>query len=296
MTTSFLTACPKPSRVSGNIEKSFPNFASVKDGTINFGDDVFVLNSRWVKEFTQEYHRNFSRPYWCYFHPNTVKKEIIEILSGSGLKYVDMGVQSGSERIRTQLFDRTDTDDKIGRAVNILHDAKVGIVMDVITDNPFDTEEDKRKALDFFLSLKRPFALNYLSMIMFPKVAFTQRALEAGLITKADIEQNRMKVFEQWETKDDWPNRSPDELFWIALFTMTGKSLIPKWYLRFLSGIPYLRKHPRFVVWSAVRASNFVWLSKRLRIFWQRLFKGQIHLHDIMYSINKYRRLGLPQE
>jgi hypothetical protein len=207
-----------------------------------------------------------------------------------------MGVQSGSERIRTQIFDRTDTDEKIRKAMDILHGSKVGIVMDVITDNPFDAEEDKRKALDFFLSLRRPFALNYLSMIMFPKVVFTQRALEAGLITEADVEQNRMKVFEQWETKYDWPKRSKDELFWIALFTMTGKSFIPKWYLRFLPQVPYLRKHPGFVVWSAVRASNLVWLSKRLRIFWQRLFTGQIHLHDIMYSINKYRRLGLPQE
>lgn len=278
------------------IENSFPKFKSTKDGTINFGDDVFVLNADWVREFTREYYNNFTRPYWCYFHPNTVKKEIVEILSGSGLKYVDMGVQSGSERIRTQIFDRTDTNDKIRKAIKILHDAKIDVVMDVITDNPFDTEEDKRDALEFFLSLQRPFTLNYLSMIMFPKVRFTQKALEAGYITEADIEQNRMKVFEQWETKYNWPKRSPNELFWIALYTMTGKKFIPKWYLRLLSKINWLKKHPAFVVWSAKRASNLVWLSKRLKIFWHRLFKGQIRLSDIIYSINKYKRLGLPQE
>jgi anaerobic magnesium-protoporphyrin IX monomethyl ester cyclase len=278
------------------IEQSFPDFASVKDGTINFGDDVFVVNQPWVKEFTEEYYKNFTRPYWCYFHPNTVKKEIVDILTHSGLKYVDMGVQSGSERIRTEIFDRTDTDDKIRKAVKILHDAKVDIVMDVITDNPFDTEEDKRKGLDFFLTLDRPFALNYLSMIMFPKVRLTQRALDAGLITEADIEQNSMKVFRQWETKFDWPGRSKDELFWIALYTMTGKLFVPKWYLRMLANIPYLRVHPGFVVWSARRASNLVWLAKRLRIFFSRLFRGQIRFADIKYSFNKYRRLGLPQE
>ncbi len=278
------------------IEESLPNFREVTDGTINFGDDVFVLKLDWVKEFTEEYYKNFTRPYWCYFHPNTVKKEIVEILSRSGLQYVDMGVQSGSERIRTKIFDRTDTDENIRKAIGILHGAGVDIVMDVITDNPFDTEEDKRKSLDFFLSLKRPFTLNYLSMIMFPKVLFTQRALEAGLITENDIEQNRMKVFEQWETKYDWPKRSSDELFWIALFTMTGKLFIPKWYLRMLSNTPYFRKHPGFVVLSAMRSGNLVWLSKRLKIFWSRLFKGQIRWRDITYSIHRYRRLGLPQE
>jgi len=278
------------------IEDSFPDFKASKDGTINFGDDVFVLYKDWVLEFTEEYQKNFDRPYWCYFHPNTVNKEIVETLAGTGLKYVDMGVQSGSERIRTKKFDRTDTDENIRKAVNILHGAKVGIVMDVITDNPFDTEEDKRSGLEFFLSLKRPFTLNYLSMIMFPKVKFTQRALEAGLITEADIEQNRMKIFEQWETKYDWKGRSPDELFWIALYSMTGKKFIPGWYLRMLTNIPSLRKNPGFVVWSAKRASNMVWVSNRLRIFWSRLFKGQIRWSDIVYSVKKYRKIGLPQE
>jgi len=278
------------------IEDSFPDFKASKDGTINFGDDVFVLYKDWVKEFSEEYRKHFDRPYWCYFHPNTINREIVETLAGTGLKYVDMGVQSGSERIRTQLFDRTDTDEKIRKAVNVLHDVGVGIVMDVITDNPFDTEEDKQSGLEFFLSLKRPFTLNYLSMIMFPEVKFTQRALEAGLITEDDIEMNRMKVFEQWETKYDWPKRSPNELFWIALYTMTGKTFVPRWYLRLLARIPWLRKNPGFMVWSAKRASNIVWLSTRMRIFWRRLLRGQIRLSDIVYSINKYRRLGLPQE
>ncbi len=278
------------------IEDSFPDFKASKDGTINFGDDVFVLHKEWVIEFTKEYQKNFTRPYWCYFHPNTVNQEIVETLAGTGLTYVDMGVQSGNERVRTKIFLRTDTDEKIRKSVNILHKAKVGIVMDVITDNPFDTEEDKRSGLDFFLSLRRPFALNYLSMIMFPKVKFTQMALEAGLIGEDDIEQNRMKIFEQWETKYDWDGRSSNELFWIALYSMTGKLFMPRWYLKLLANIPYFRKKPGFVVWSAKRASNLVWLDKRMKIFWVRLFRGQIRFSDITYSIRKYRRLGLPQE
>ena len=278
------------------IENSFPDFKASRDGTINFGDDVFVLYKDWVTEFTQKYQEKFDRPYWCYFHPNTVNKQIVKLLAGTGLKYIDMGIQSGNERVRRELFLRTDTDDNIRKAVQIIHDAKVGIVMDMITDNPFDTEEDKQNGLDFLLTLKRPFTLNYLSMIMFPKVRFTEMALEAGLITEADIEHNRMKIFEQWETKYDWDGRSKNELFWIALYSMTGKTFMPRWYLKLLARIPYFRKNPAFVVWSAKRASNMVWLGKRLRIFWGRLFKGQIRIRDIMYSLNKYKRIGLPQE
>jgi anaerobic magnesium-protoporphyrin IX monomethyl ester cyclase len=278
------------------IEKSFPDFKASKDGTINFGDDVFVLYKDWVTEFTKKYQEKFDRPYWCYFHPNTVNEKIVELLAGTGLTYIDMGIQSGNERVRRELFLRTDTNENIRKAVDIIHQAKVGIVMDMITDNPFDTEEDKQSGLDFLLTVRRPFTLNYLSMIMFPKVRFTEMALEAGLITEADIEQNRMKIFEQWETKYDWKGRSRNELFWIALYSMTGKSFIPRWYLKLLAKIPYFRKNPSFIVWSARRASNIVWLDKRSKIFWHRLFTGQIRFSDIMYSFNKYRRIGLPQE
>ncbi len=278
------------------IENSFPDFKASLDGTINFGDDIFVLYKNWVTEFTKKYQEKFDRPYWCYFHPNTVTKEIVELLAGTGLKYINMGIQSGNERVRRDLFLRTDTDDNIRKAVRIIHNAKVGIVMDVITDNPFDTEEDKQTGLNFLLTLKRPFTLNYLSMIMFPKVRFTEMALEAGLITDEDIEQNRMKIFEQWETKYDWDGRSKDELFWLALYSMTGKTFMPGWYLKMLARIPYFRKNPAFVVWSAQRTSNMVWFGRRMKIFWERLFKGQIRFSDIAYSFNKYRRIGLPQE
>ncbi|MCX6647171.1 MAG: radical SAM protein, partial [bacterium] len=91
------------------IEESFPNFKASRDGTINFGDDVFVLYKDWVTEFTKKYREKFDRPYWCYFHPNTVNKQIVELLAGTGLKYIDMGIQSGNERVRKELFLRTDT-------------------------------------------------------------------------------------------------------------------------------------------------------------------------------------------
>jgi len=275
---------------------SLPIFRAAKDATVNFGDDVFVLNETWVGEFCRQYRERFDKPFWCYFHPNTVKENIVLMLKDVGMTYVDMGVQSASERVRTQLYKRSDTDEKIHRAFDILRKNNIGITIDIITDNPFDTDDDRRKGLEFLLSLPRPFLVNYLSLILFPEVEFTRMVLDAGLKNEEDIEQHRLKIFEQWQTKFDWPKRPKDELFWIALYHMTGKIFVPRWWIRFLSRIKYFERKPGFVVWNATFAAKFAWFLKRLRIFFRRLFRGQIRMRDILYSVRKYRKLGVPME
>ena len=278
------------------IHDSLPVFAGVKDATINFGDDVFVLNEKWVGDFCDQYKSRFDKPFWCYFHPVTVKENIVLKLKEVGMTYVDMGVQSASERIRTQYYKRVDTDGKIHNAFSILRRNKIGITIDIITDNPFDTDEDRRMGLEFLLSLPRPYLVNYLSLILFPEVEFTQMVIDAGLKGEGDIEQNRLKIFEQWQAKFDWPKRPKDELFWIALYHMTGKTFVPRWWIRLLSRIKYFEHNPGFVVWNARCAAKTAWFFKRLRIFFQRLFRGQIRARDIIYSMRKYRELGIPME
>jgi len=278
------------------IHDSLPVFSAVKDATINFGDDVFVLNEDWVRDFCIEYKAHFEKPFWCYFHPVTVKENIVRALKEVGMTYVDMGVQSASERIRTEIFNRVDTNDKIYKAFDILRRNNIAITIDLITDNPFDTDEDRRKGLEFLLSLPRPYLVNYLSLILFPEVEFTQMVLDAGLKHEEDIEQNSLKIFEQWQTKFDWEKRPKDELFWIALYHMTGKKFVPRWWIRLLSRIKYFEKNPGFVVWNARFNAKLAWFFKRLGIFFRRLFKGQIRFRDIWYSLRKYKKLGIPME
>ena len=264
--------------------------------TINFADDVFVLDKKWVNQFVHEYSERFGNPFWCYFHPNTVREEIVEEFKGVGMRYINMGLQNGSERIRKDIFDRTDTDKIVKRAVEIIQKHGIGCMMDVIVDNPFDTEDDKKKSLDFFLSLPRPFKLNYLSMIYFPSVRFTELALRAGFITPDHIEMHAKKTFYQMNFSFDWSGRKPSEKFWTALFHMSGKNFVPRWFLRSLSHSEWLKKHPEPVVAMAKGASQLAFLFSRADVFLNRLKRGEVKWAQITYAFHKYARAGIPYE
>jgi len=275
------------------VRECTPSFEHL---TVNFADDVFVLDQVWVNQFVKSYSTRFKNPFWCYFHPNTVRDEIVAEFKGVGMRYINMGVQNGSERVRKDLFDRTDTNKIVKRAVEIIQKHGIGCMMDIIVDNPFDTEDDKRLSLDFFLSLPRPFKLNYLSMIYFPSVRFTEIALKAGFITEDHIEMKAKKTFYQMNFSFDWSGRKPSEKFWTALYHMSGKEFISRSFLKSLSKNEWLKKHPEPIVMMAKAASQIAFLEARVKIFANRLASGQVKWSQITYAFHKYARAGIPYE
>jgi anaerobic magnesium-protoporphyrin IX monomethyl ester cyclase len=275
------------------IKEKIPTF---KNLTINFADDVFVMKIEWVKEFVEEYKKQFKNPFWCYFHPTLVRDDIVKLFKDVGMRYINMGVQSGSERIRTQIYHRTDTDEKIREAMRIIRSNKISVLMDCIVDNPYDTQEDRDKALNFFLSLPRPYTLNFLSLIFFPRVELTEKSLAEGIIKPDQVEMVSKKAFYQMNFHFGWEDRKPVEGLYTALYQMCGKLFIPRWFIRMLSRIKYLHRNPNPAIRMAIffNASLFLW--NRSKIVLRRLFSGELKLMDFAHSIKKYREAGIPME
>lgn len=244
----------------------FPNLKR-----ITIFDDVFVLDKEWAKAFCDEYKEKIALPFTCLFHPSTIKEDIVSILKDGGLDYIDMGIESGSERIRREVFGRKDSNQVIKKAVNILHRQKIRPVFDLILDNPFETISDKRETLELLLSFPRPFLFYFYSLIHFPKTKMTRLALERKYITEDDVEDKRGKVFDQMQVTFSY-KRTPEELFWICLFSLAGKSFIPKSLVRRLSKVPLLSTHPAFLVVLAT-ISNYI---RMIGIGFERFFSGEL--------------------
>jgi anaerobic magnesium-protoporphyrin IX monomethyl ester cyclase len=275
------------------IRSKIPTFEHI---TINFADDVFVMKKDWVIEFVEAYKKEFKNPFWCYFHPTLVKDDIVKLFKGVGMRYINMGVQSGSERIRTEVYHRTDTNEKIRTAMDIIHANKIGIMIDVIVDNPFDTQEDRDSALDFFLKLPRPYTLNFLSLIFFPKVEITTRALNEGVISPDLVEMIAKKAFYQMNFHFDWKGRKPVESLYTALYQMCSKTFVPRWFIRMLSKSANLRKNPSFAIRLALFFNFLLFIWNRTKIVLRRLFSGELKFSDFSHSIRKYREAGIPIE
>ena len=219
--------------------------------TVAFLDDLFPTDAQWVEEFCTRYRAEIGLPFWCYFHPRTVNEKTVRLLRSAGLSYADMGVQSGSERVRNSVFFRPDSNQTVVEAVGILNRLRILPRLDFILDNPFETEADKQETLSLLLELSRPFELNLFSLINFPGTALTRRALNEGLITEQEVEDKKRKILDQWRVTLN-STRSKEELFWIALFLLTGRRFIPRRFIRFLANRPTIKSHPAALVILAV--------------------------------------------
>jgi radical SAM superfamily enzyme YgiQ (UPF0313 family) len=225
-----------------SVKDNFPNMKR-----IDFIDEVFAWDKKWTKAFTGRYKEEISLPFHCAQHPNMVDKDILVMLRGAGLERVEVGVQSGSERIRKDYFERPVSDKRLLRTAQFLKEMNIVPFYDFIVDNPFETDMDRKNGLEFLLKFPRPFHLHVFSLIYFPNTVITRRALDAGLISEKQVEGNAEQTFNQMFVTLRYPRPKPDE-FWISLYSLTSKSFVPKPLIRWLSHREVLKRNPKLLV------------------------------------------------
>ena len=209
---------------------------------VDFIDEVFSWDKGWVEEFIEKYKRDISLPFHCMQHPITTDKEIMRMLKSAGLERVEIGIQTGSERVRKKIFERPVSDKRLIETSRIMRDLKIVPFYDLIVDNPFETPEDKRQGLDLMLKISRPFYMHMFSLIYFPNTILTKKALKAKLISEDQIEGHATKSFDQMYVSLKHP-RSDEDRFWISLYSLTSKRFVPKRLIKGLSKIHFLIKH-----------------------------------------------------
>ncbi len=239
--------------VMEEIESLKDKFHNLK--RIDFIDEVFAWDKKWTSEFITEYKGKINLPFQCAQHPNMVDKDILRMLTGAGLERVEVGIQSGSERIRREVFKRPVSDEALLKTGRIISDLKIVPFYDLIVDNPFETEEDKELSLDLILKLPRPFHLHVFSLIYFPNTIITKKALESKMISENQVEGKTERTFDQMFVSLNYPRLNSDR-FWISLYSLSSKSFVPKWLIRQLSRSTFLKKHPQSVVSLATLSNN----------------------------------------
>ena len=154
---------------------------------ITFQDDVFVDNPEWLYPFLEEYKKHIRLPFACFLHSQFVTEPLIQSLKEAGLYTADLGIQSGSERVRKEIYHRKQTNEEIIRSA-ILLNREIGMAYDIIIDNPFETLEDLRETIDLLLHFPHPFRVSLLTLTLFPKYPITHSAMEKGLIQKPNAD------------------------------------------------------------------------------------------------------------
>ena len=248
------------------VKQALPNI-----GSFFFIDEVFMIDDDWIMEFAEKYPVRVGLPFGIYNTPGLVEDKYLRVLKRAGLFEVEIGIQSGSEKIRREVFHRKTTNAEILSASRATHRYGIDLKFDLIWDNPFESENDKRQLFDLLLKIPPPFEFSSFSLVWFPRVPITQMALDQGIIGPEDIEDRKNKAFEQWSVTLDYP-RPKDELFWISICMLTGKPWIPSHFIRWLSRQEFIRQNPK-ILHPLIRVNTIIrWILKGIPV----LIRGQV--------------------
>lgn len=220
-------------------KKNFPYL-----NAITFGDDVFTFDYNWLKSFAKEYKEHINLPFFTMFNPSAVEERSVKLLKEIGLTNVQMGIQSGSERIRTQYYSRFNSNNQIRDALKIFKKYKFTASCDLILGNVFETDEDRNETLELLLSLPKPYILHCFYMNYFPNYQFTNMALENGLISENQITDN-LPYEKQSCGKQFDENRPIDFIFLEAVYKLASFKYFPCTLTRRVGNSQFARKNPR---------------------------------------------------
>ena len=172
-------------RVIDELECAIENFDFFQ--YVAFGDDDFLLrDQKQLLAFSEKYTKNIGLPFGICVNANTFHKEKMEILLNAGLKVIQMGIQSGSQRILDEVFDRktklAKTKEIISQIAPYCKSHGLKLLLDFIIDNPYETRDDIIQTYKFIINLPPEIDFNIFYLSFFPGTPIYNRALKDKII------------------------------------------------------------------------------------------------------------------
>lgn len=213
--------------------------------SVLFKDEIFTFGLKWIQEFVSAYKKEIGLPFWCYTHPSFADEQILHLLKDSGMFSITMGIQSGSEDMLYKIFNRPTPYQKIIEAAFILEKLKLPVKprYDIITNNPFETEDDRQKTLELLMKLPKPvnFGLTKLSFIPGSKI---------------------VKMIKN--SSSDVKSKEEKYKFWNKLYLLNQYRFFPNFLIRFLRDNAFAKNNTQvlqlllFPKFLEIKLQNFI--------------------------------------
>jgi radical SAM superfamily enzyme YgiQ (UPF0313 family) len=154
---------------------------------IRFFDDSLGFDIRWLQEFCQQYKKQISLPFICYLHPEHVVSKSVKSLKESNCVEIEIGVQSGAERIRDTALNRKMSNYVIEKAIDLIKHEKISLVTDNIFGLPGETEDDIIDLAKFY-NKRRANRIYFFWLRFYPNIAITEYVKKTGLLSDSQYE------------------------------------------------------------------------------------------------------------
>jgi anaerobic magnesium-protoporphyrin IX monomethyl ester cyclase len=207
---------------------------------VALADDDFLVRSRGqIAAFAESYRQRVGLPFGVAFSARTFRKEKLEPLLDSGLAVVQMGVQSGSQRMLDEVYQRNvtvvKTQDVAAQLSNVAR--RLNLSFDFIIDSPWETREDCYRTFRYILDLPPGISVNLFFLTIFPGTPLYERAVAEGLVDPESqwsgrpSARSRLRYQRNWETVLILTIR-------LVRLAIRRRSSVVAWFMRSLGSRP----------------------------------------------------------
>jgi len=265
-------------RTVDEIEEALKNHPSL-ERVFFCDDDFFARPQENLKELCSLYKERVAVPFRCEASARTLTRDKLDCALEAGLRSVELGLQSGSERIRRDVYRRPETHKMLWEAAHLLHEATathgLAIDYDVLVNNPYETVEERLETPLFLSRIPRPFRINVFSVIPFPGTEWREMLLRDGFIGEDPGAYNRnyIDLFHsdmRWtslvllcQSEAPWLLPGPVFRACMRIARRPWSDKIAGWIGRFLGrwGLPFF-----FELWTAKTYLAYRWRCRKRRL------------------------------
>ena len=151
---------------------------------VNFmNDDSFARPARDIKAFAGRYKAEIGLPFFMMGTEHTITEDRLAALVDAGLRVLNMGIQSGSDRVLRTIYRRPSSAERIIRTAGLInrYRDRLTVYYDLLINSPFDTEEDLLATADLVRKLPTPFYLVTHNLVVGPGTHLWHLGREQGL-------------------------------------------------------------------------------------------------------------------
>ncbi len=148
---------------------------------ITFMDDTFVLNIRWLREFTEKYRAQIGLPFWCQARADLLTEEKVTLIKGAGCVSISFGLETADDYLRDLVLNRRMSKEDILKASRILKEQGIAFMTNNMLGLPKGGLAEDLATLKLNIEC-RPSYANVFLYQPYPKTALGEMAFREGLM------------------------------------------------------------------------------------------------------------------
>jgi len=173
-----------------------------------FWDDLFTANKKRVIYFCEELiKRDLSIKWVCLARLNNLDREMLDIMKKAGCTQIQVGIESGSERI-LKFIGKNLSISVINKKAQLINDAAINWLAFIIIGFPTETKEEIEQTLNYIEKI-RPSTIGVSIFSPYPGTDFYTFLNEKNLYNK----QGEYLKNDTWYTGNNYTGTMSDEEF-----------------------------------------------------------------------------------